>query len=127
MKRALILILSLSVLTLGCGLWLDKLQQKTAAEYLDELYLIREQITAGDMSSAAQAQARLHARWDRDAHWLNFLLDHHHTRDVESALRHLSTTLEEQERLHALLAMDELIDALEEVAQRDMAIIENIL
>ena len=127
MKRAFILIITLSVITLGCGMWLDKLQQKTAATYLDGLYHIRKLIVADDLKLASAKQADLHAMWEHDAHWLNFLLDHHHTRDVESALRHLATTLEEQERIHALLAMDELIDALEEVAQRDMAIIENIL
>jgi hypothetical protein len=106
---------------------LDGLQQKTAATYLDGLYHVRELIVADELACAAQEQAYLHALWQHEAHWLNFLLDHHHTRDVESALRHLATTLEERERIHALLAMDELIDALEEVAQRDVAVIENIL
>lgn len=127
MKRALILIVTLSALTFICGWGLDRLQQKTATNYLDGLYRIRELIVADDMASAAKEQAYLHALWEHNAHWLNFMLDHHHTRDVESALRHLSTTLQEHNRIHALLAMDELIDALEEVAQRDMAILENIL
>lgn len=127
MKRALILILSLSILTFGGGIWLDHLQQKTALGYLDQLVLIRQLIMDQDMENAASQQADLHAEWQRDAHWLNMLLDHHHTRDVESALRHLSTALQEKNRMQALLAVDETADAFEEVAQRDMAIWENVM
>ena len=127
MKRALILIVSLCLLTMGCGWRLDALQQRTALMYLDQLTTIRQLVQDGQMEEATSQQSLLQTRWQRDAHWLNFLLDHHHTRDVEAALRHLSTALQEQERLHALLAVDELTDALEEAAQRDMAILENIL
>lgn len=127
MKRALILIVTLSVLTFGGGLWLDHLQQQTAMTYLDQLALIRTLITEDDMEAAIGEQAKLHAGWQKDAHWLNVLLDHHHTRDVESALRHLATSLQEKNRMQALLAMDEVVDAFEEVAQRDMAVWENIM
>lgn len=127
MKRALILILTLSLLTFGGGLWLDHLQQKTAMAYLDQLSLIRQMIMDDDMEKAASEQAMLHVSWQTDAHWLNTLLDHHHTRDVEAALRHLSTSLQEKDRMQSLLAMDEVIDAFEEVAQRDMAAWENIM
>lgn len=127
MKRALILILTLSLLTFGGGMWLDRLQQKTAMTYLDQLTAIRQLIMADDMEAAISGQTELHTAWQRDAHWLNTLLDHHHTRDVEAALRRLSTALQEKERLQSLLAMDEVLDAFEEVAQRDMAAWENIM
>lgn len=127
MKRAMILILTLTLLTFGGGLWLDHLQQKTALAYLDQLSLIRQLIMDNDMETAISQQADLHTAWQKDAHWLNTLLDHHHTRDVESALRHLSTSLQEKNRMHSLLAMDEVTDAFEEVAQRDMAAWENIM
>ena len=127
MRRALILILTLSLLTFGGGLWLDHLQQKTALAYLDQLSLIRQLIVEDDMEGAISGQTELHTAWQKDAHWLNTLLDHHHTRDVEAALRHLSTSLQEQDRMQSLLAMDEVIDAFEEVAQRDMAAWENIM
>ena len=125
MKRAVILIITLTALTFGCGWQLDRLQQRTAMGYLDRLYTIRQLIMADDLESAASEQSYLHTLWQKDAHWLNALLDHHHTRDVESAMRHLSTALQEKSRLHALLAMDDLADALEEAAQRDMAMWEN--
>jgi len=127
MKRALILIITLTVFTFGSGWLLDGMQQRTAMRYLSGLYHIRQLVLADDLEAAASEQAHLHACWQKDAHWMNGLLDHHHTRDVESALRHVATALDEKSRLHSLLALDEVIDALEEIAQRDMAVIENIL
>lgn len=127
MRRALVLILTLCLLTFGCGWWLDHLQQRTAETYLDRLSHIRQLIVEGDLETAASEQAAFHVQWQHDAHWLNYLLDHHHTRDVESSIRHLSTALLAQDRIHALLATDELTDALEEVSQRDVAIWENIM
>ena len=127
MKRALILIITLSLLSFGAGGWLDHMQQTTAMRYLDGLYHIRQLIIDENWEAAGSEQAYLHALWQHDAQWLNYLLDHHHTRDVESSMGHLATSLQEQNRIHALLAMDEVIDALEEVAQRDMAIWENIM
>ena len=103
------------------------LRMKKVLTYLDQLALIRTLITEDDMEAAISEQAKLHAVWQKDAHWLNVLLDHHHTRDVESALRRLSTSLQEKNRMHSLLAMDEVVDAFEEVAQRDMAVWENIM
>ena len=127
MKRALILIVVLTLGSFGCGSWLDHLQQKAAQQYLDGFHAVRRLIEADDMDAAAREQAYLHALWQKDAHWLNVLLDHHHTRDVESAMRHVATALQERSRIQALLAMDELTDALEEVAERDVALVENIL
>lgn len=127
MKRALILILSLTVLTFGCGWWLDTLERDTAMRYVEGLYQVRESVLADQMDDALRDQAYLHAMWQHDSHWLNSLIDHHHTRDVNGALQRLTTALEEKHRLASLLTLDEAIDALEEVAQRDLAIWENIL
>ena len=82
MKRALILIVVLTLGSFGCGSWLDHLQQKAAQQYLDGFHAVRRLIEADDMDAAAREQAYLHALWQKDAHWLNVLLDHHHTRDV---------------------------------------------
>ena len=127
MKRALILIITLTLLTVGFSCILDHLQEKTAARYLDRLASIREHITANDMASARLEHEQLHALWEKDAHWLNTLMDHHHARDVVAGLRHLCTALEEQNRLHALLAADELTDALEELSQSQLNILESII
>ena len=127
MKRALILIITLSVLTFGCGAWLDAMQQKTARSYLDGLQALRQQLLSGHTDLARAQQTYLHALWQRDAHWLNALIDHHHTRDVDGMMRKFATTLEQDDRTEALLALDELMDALEEVTQRDRALWENIL
>jgi len=127
MRRALILITTLTLLTFGCGWRLDKLQHDTALRYLGQLEAIRQDVLAGDMDAARTGQAYLHALWQHDAHWLNCLIDHHHTRDVEGAMLRLSTALEQEDRLFSLLLLDEAMDALAELAERDLAAVENIL
>lgn len=127
MRRALFLIIGLSILTFGSGLWLDNLRQTTAQEYLAEFHQLRQYVNSGQLDQALQEQAYLHALWQHDAHWLNLLIDHHHTRDVDSFMCRLSTSLAEKNRLISLLTLDDIIGALEEVAQKDMLLLENIM
>jgi len=127
MKRALILIISLTLLTFGTAWGLDTLQRRTANSYLDGLYELRQTIRTGRMDEALLEQAYLHALWQHDAHWMNCLMDHCNIRDVDGVMTRLSTALEEENRLFSLLMLDEAIDLLEEVAQKDRMIWENIM
>lgn len=127
MKRAIILIVTLSLATTGCGLWLDHLQRSTAEGYLDQLEDVRALVLNGEMTGALREQRYMHALWQHDAHWLNCLISHHHTRDVSSAMLHLATALEQRWPQQAVLALDEARDALEEIAQSDLPVWENIL
>ena len=127
MRRAVTLIVVLTALCLGLGLWLDLTQRHTAREYLDALDVIRTEVLESCMEAAAHEQAYLHARWQYDAGWLNFLIGHHHTRAVTSAMLHLSTALEQRWQDESLRALDEAVDALSEVESSDFATLENIL
>ena len=127
MRRALILILILSGISFCGGMWLDHLQQQTAETYLEKLMLIQACIRQNQADAALQQLSHFHSTWQHDAHWLNYVLDHHHTRDVESSMRQLATALQEHNRTESLLAADELTDALEEIAQRDLPLWENIM
>ena len=127
MRRALILIISLTVFTFGCGWWLDHLQSETALSYLKGIHTIRAAVLEGRMQDAGMEQAYLHAMWQHDSDWLNCMISHHHTRDVESALMKLATGLELQSPVLSLLALDEAQDALEEVAVSNLPLWENIL
>ena len=126
MRRAIVLIVTLMALSIGLGLWLDLTQSHTAREYLEALDGMREAIDAGRLEEAAQEQAYLHARWEHDADWLNFLIGHHHTRAVTSAMLQLAT-LEQRWRDESLRALDGVMDALSEVESSDFATLENIL
>ena len=127
MRRALILIVTLSVLSFGCGLWLDNLQRSTAEQYMKRLNTVRTAITEGRLDDARRDERMLHALWQRDAKWLNCLISHHHTRDVHSALLHLETALEMEWPERALHAADEAFDALGDISTADFATWENIL
>lgn len=127
MRRALMLILFLCALTLCCGWWADHVQHDTAMDYLQKLQSVRSSVLGGAMEDALREQAYLHALWQHDAKWLNCLIDHHHTRDVDSALSRLATSLEQGWTQQALLAIDEAGDALEEIAFSEQPVWENVL
>ena len=127
MKRALVLIVVLTAGTFGCGWWLDHLQQHTACRYLAMLDEVRTAVLDSRMDDARREESHLHALWQHDAGWLNTLISHHHTRDVNSALLKLATALEMNWHERAILALDEARDALDEVAHSDLPAWENIL
>ena len=127
MRRALTLIIVLSVLCFGCGIRLDRLQRDTAQAYLDELEGIRTAVQMGETDEARMQEALLHARWQHDSSWLNCMIGHHHTRDVSSALLHLATALEMDWQERAMHALDEAVDALNDIRDADFCRWENIL
>lgn len=127
MKRALTLILVLTLVSFGLGVWLDVSQRHTARTYLDGYALVRELLIKGEVEQAAWEQAYLHARWQHDETWLNCLISHHHTRAVNSAMRALATALEQRWTDESLRALDLVMDALSDIETGDSAAFENIL
>lgn len=127
MRRALTLVILLGFLTFGCGLWLDHLQTKTASRYLVGIEEIRQAIKDERMEDARREQAYWHALWQHDSEWLNCLISHHHTRDVSAGLTELATALEMDWQTESLQAVDTTITALQEVANSDRPLWQNIL
>ena len=127
MRRAIVLIVTLTVLSVGLSVWLDLSQRDTARGYMDSFGVVREALEQGNMDAAAREQAYLHACWQHDAKWLNCLISHHHTRAVNTAMLELATALEQNWQDEALRALDRVMDALGDVASSDFASLENIL
>jgi len=127
MRRALILIITLSLLTFGCGLWLDDLQKDTAFRYLEGIETIRQAVKDNRMDAARREQAYWHAMWQHDSDWLNCLISHHHTRNVNAGMMALATALEMEWQVESMQAIDETADALQEIAYSNLPLWENIL
>ena len=127
MRRAMILIVLLSVGCVGLGLWMDLAQRNVAGGYLKDVAGIRACLLEGRTEDALAEQAYLHARWQHDAHWLNGLISHHHTRAVSLAMVQLATALERGWEEEVWQALDLLEDALRDVEGSDFPYVENIL
>ena len=115
MKRAYILIITLTLLTFGSGFWLDHWQKETAERYAHQLWQIRQDAASGRMEAAAREQAYVHALWQHDVRWLNYLVDQQHTRNAANAMTRLSTALEQGWQKEALMALDDLLGAFWEI------------
>lgn len=127
MRRALTLILVLLVLSLLPALWLDIRQRDTARSYMDGYEQVRRLLLAEDRQEAEAEAACLHALWQRDEKWLNCLISHHHTRAVNTALLKLSTAMAQSWPDECLQALDEVQDALSDIAGSDLLTLENLL
>ena len=98
MRRSVILITVILVLCLSLGIWMDVSQQQVARKYLDSVRLIRELADGGQQAQAYDEQRYLHAKWQHDAVWLNYLISHHHTLGIELAQRDDALPFTEQVR-----------------------------
>ena len=127
MRRALILICTLTALMLAVGITCDRTQTATGEAYLERLPEVRNALYLEDFDRAYELSAYLHACWQGDERWLNCLISHHHTRAVNTALMKLATAIELTDRDEALRALDETEDALTDVSRSDAALFENIL
>lgn len=127
MRRAICLIIVLTALGVGCGLWADSAQRGKAREYLGGIEVMREALLNDDMDGAAREQAYWHALWQHDEKRLNYILSHELTRDAAGALMKLSTALAEGGRFEALQALDEVEDAFMRMESGDSPTLENIL
>lgn len=127
MRRAITLIVVLTLFTFGCGAWLDAWQSGVARTYREGLGVVRDALEEGRMADAASEQAYLHALWQRDRPLLNALVTHQYTRDVEAAMQRLATALSQGWRDWALRALDELDGVLDDIEVGDAARWENLL
>ena len=78
MRRAYLLIILLTVAAVGLGLWADLTQRSVARDYLHQTESLRQQVKAGEMEAAEEAEASIHARWDKDSRWLNCMIPSPH-------------------------------------------------
>lgn len=127
MRRALSLVISLSVLSFGFGFWMDARQHRTAQAYLTDLEEVRQLLIAERWQEAQQAERLLFAHWQQDEGWLNLLISHHHTREVSGALLQLSTAIAHRWMDEALPAVDAAHEALREISTGYLPIVENVI
>lgn len=126
MRRALILIVLLSLVGFGAGYALDRYQQATAREYLVELDGVRQLSLGGQEEEARREQAYLYARWQGDEKWLNFLLSHQYTRAVTTAFMEMTTAMEQGWDDETLRSLNDVYNALREIEHSDFATLENV-
>lgn len=127
MRRALTLIVILLVLSLLPALWLDIRQRDTAQRYIAAYEQVRRLLLVQNTQDAQTEAAYLHALWQKDEKWLNCLISHHHTRAVNTALLRLATAMEQNWPEECLQAIDEVQDALGDIAGSDLLTVENLL
>ncbi|MBE5801975.1 MAG: DUF4363 family protein [Clostridiales bacterium] len=117
MRRAIVLITVMTLLGVSLGIWMEYSLNRFVGEYLEQAEQVRRLTAEKRLDQALEEQAYMHARWQGEVGWLNCLISHHHTREVNEALLKLTTSLEEGWRKESLMALDELTDALADIRE----------
>jgi len=107
-KRSVILILVMTLLGTGVGLWMESSLRETCQWYIERAMGLRQLVEAGSLQEALQEQTYLYARWQGEAQKLNAMVSHHHTRAVDEAMMRLATALKMGWQIEALLSLDAL-------------------
>lgn len=79
------------------------------------------------LDDAAEAARGLDQTWDKQAKWLEMLVDHSSTDDVRYAFSRLIAALEERDSATAMVYACELEGAIEHVYERQALTLENII
>ena len=127
MKRAVILIVVMTLLGAGTGIWMERSLQETCGWYLAQEEALRRLVEGDALADALQKQRYVHGRWQEESRKLNAMVSHHHTRSVDDALLSLTTALEHGWQKDALHSLDALHDSLMDL-EMDMTLRwENVL
>ena len=108
MQRAVILLVVMTLLGVGLGLWMETGLSTVCQRYLVQAEAVRRLVETNEMGEALEEERFLYASWQGESRKLNALVSHHHTRAVDEALLQLDTALHNGWREEVLLALDAL-------------------
>lgn len=103
------------------------LVRRATDDAIEKTQEIMTDIRASQLEEGKEKAHALDKAWDREAKWLELMVDHSSTDEVRYALSRLLAALEGEDRAGALIYAGELEGALEHVMERQALSPENIL
>ena len=86
-----------------------------------------EGIRAGEMKKAMKKSQEMDVSWDKQAVWLEIMVDHRSTDEVRYAFSRLIAALEQEDSATAMVYACELEGAIEHVYERQALTVENVI
>lgn len=86
-----------------------------------------EGIRAGEMKKAMKKSQEMDVSWDKQAVWLEMMVDHRSTDEVRYAFSRLIAALEQEDSATAMVYACELEGAIEHVYERQELTVENVI
>lgn len=86
-----------------------------------------EGIRAGEMKKAMKKSREMDVSWDKQAVWLEMMVDHRSTDEVRYAFSRLIAALEQEDSATAMVYACELEGAIEHVYERQALTVENVI
>lgn len=117
----------LLVVVLGIGIISGICCENVTSEYRLKAQAVQAAVNQEDWETALTKLDEMRTGWDKVTTWLELFINHNETDDVALALRKLQTGLELQEKWLSLLAVDEVLDALHRINQREELTLTNLI
>ena len=127
MRRKIVTVVVVALLLSALSVVEQLSVRRITGAALDETKAICEAIRAGEWTRAQEKTHAMDVAWDRQAKWLEILVDHGSTDDVRYALSRLLAALETQDAAAAMIYAGELEGSVEHVLERQAVTIENLL
>ena len=86
-----------------------------------------EGIRAGEMKKAMKESQEMDVSWDKQAVWLEMMVDHRSTDEVRYAFSRLIAALEQEDSATAMVYACELEGAIGHVYERQALTVENVI
>ena len=127
MRRKIITIAVVAMLLVLLGVVEQISVRRITDSALGQTEAIDHAIRERKLEAAKEKAHALDEAWDRQAKWLEILVDHGSTDDVRYALSRLLAALEAKDEASALIYAGELEGSVEHVLERQAVTIENLL
>ena len=127
MRRKIITIAVVAMLLVLLGVVEQISVRRITDSALGQTEAIGHAIRERKLEAAKEKSHALDEAWDRQAKWLEILVDHGSTDDVRYALSRLLAALEAKDEASALIYAGELEGSVEHVLERQAVTIENLL
>lgn len=126
MSRKIIIMAATLAILLMLSLLEQTIVLRITNNALENAQMVIEDIRTEDMDKAIKKAQEMDVSWDKQAKWLELMVDHSSTDEVRYAFSRLIAALEQNDSATAMVYACELEGALEHVYERQALTIENI-
>ena len=127
MSRKIIIMACTLAILLVLSLLEQTIVLRITSTALDNTQEVIEGIRAGEMKKAMKKSQEMDVSWDKQAVWLEMMVDHRSTDEVRYAFSRLIAALEQEDSVTAMVYACELEGAIEHVYERQALTVENVI
>lgn len=125
--RIIVVLLSLFLVLIGLGLWVNHSLVVSADQMDKDIELIHQDIQADNWDQAYEETISFEQEWKKQAKWWPIVLDHHEMDNIEFSLAKMKEYVKAQDRVLSLGQLSELRLMILHLPEKEAVNLKNIL